>query len=470
MNNIEQNLSLGFTALNCNQQEGSPLIVLNYVNPDHRLVLPYPDGDWYLMNTAVAAARTGERVLCSKLIGGLYDYYEHLGLIPEGASIIQVGLDTKGDEASYGYPTTDPFATTDNQICFSNGSKPLVSVPTFTCEMVVEQEKRLGLTSLDRPSGFQTNNKALFRQASFGYGYRMLPGECISSWDDLEKSAQIYVDLEYGVWLKFPTGSGGDLVYHVNRTNHKNLFEGVGKIRANVLRALEQGKFTTDGNTFWPEKEFCPEGCSLVVESDARNCGEVLVNGSTQFITRKDGILSIAGHFQQITTEEGEYLGNRPLDPGKAVEALLEEQVGKVAEYSCRVNQYYGIQGVDWFLIRDKTGKIEPYTVELNSRPTANTPPVIIADKLGTNCWINTNVYTDREILDVDDYFAVVGRDLALGNTEDGLVIPQSFRTLVTKRKIFPSPNFKIMILGKNADHCDDVLNRLRVKGIRFSP
>ncbi|MDP3758802.1 MAG: hypothetical protein Q8Q86_03710, partial [Candidatus Daviesbacteria bacterium] len=151
-------------------------------------------------------------------------------------------------------------------------------------------------------------------------------------------------------------------------------------------------------------------------------------------------------------------------------EELLVEQTERVADYSCRVNQYYGIQGVDWFLVRNRTGKVESYVVELNSRPTANTPPVIIADKLGADHWINTNVYTDRDIFDIEDYFAVIGRDLALGSIEEGLVIPQSFRTLVTERAVFPSPNFKIMILGRNEKNCDGIFDKLKARGVRSSP
>lgn len=469
MTNIEKELSLGFTTLDCNQQEGNPLIFLNYVNPDHRLALPSPKGDWYLVNTAVAAVRAGERVLCSKLIDGLYDYYKQLGLIPEGASVIQVEPQVDGD-INYAYPATDPFTILDGQIYFTNRDKPLVSTTAFTCERVWCQEQNLGLKSLGRLSSFQTNNKALFRQASYEYGYRMLPGECLSSWEDLERAAQTYADLEYGVWLKFPTGSGGDLVYHVNRISLELLYEGVNRIRDNIISALNQGKFTTGGEPFWPKKEFCPEDFLLVVESDARNCGEVLINGSTQFITRKDRRLSVVGHFQQITTEQGEYLGNRPLNPMETVEKLLVEQTRSVAEYSCCVNQYYGIQGVDWFLIRDKTGKIQPYVVELNSRPTANTPPLIMATKLGAKHWVNTNIYTDRQIIDIRDYLDVIGRDLALGNIEDGLVIPQSFRTLVTRRKVFPSPDFKLLILGTSSDHCDQIIEKLSKRSIRFVP
>lgn len=467
--NIENGLSLGFTTLDCHQQEGDPLIFLNYVNPDHRLVLPFPKGDWYLVNTAVAAVQAGETVLCSRLIDGLYQYYQHLGLIPEGASIIQVEPQVDGD-VSYAYPATDPLAILSQQIHLTGGHKQLVSTTAFTCEQVWQQEKSLGLKSLDQPSSFQTNNKALFRQASHQYGYRMLPGECLRSWQDLARAAQTYRNLRHGVWLKFPTGSGGDLVDHINPVSFEYLSAGVNRARDNVIRAIDQGKFATDGNSFWPKAEFCPTGFSLVVESDARNCGEVLVNGSTQFTTRKDRRVSVIGHFQQITTEQGEYLGNRPLHPSETVARSLKEQVRRVAEYSIWTNQYYGIQGVDWFLVRDQAGTIKPYVVELNSRPTANTPPAIMAAKLGDKHWVNTNVYTDRPIMNIEDYLAVIGRDLALGNIADGLVIPQSFRTLVTRRRIFPSGDFKALILGTSWYHCDQVIAKLRHRSVRFTP
>lgn len=132
---------------------------------------------------------------------------------------------------------------------------------------------------------------------------------------------------------------------------------------------------------------------------------------------------------------------------------------------------YYGIQGIDWFLTRNNQDSMQVSVVELNSRPTANTPPLIIAEKLGAPHWINTNVYTDRPIRNIKDYIDIIGTDYAFGQpTKLGMVIPQAFRTLVRRDEIKASPNFKTIILGRDPIHCRQIVQVLSTRGIRFNP
>lgn len=466
---IEQ-LSLGHIFLDSNELHGVPVVTLNYVNPDHRLVLPYPDGDWYLRNTAVPASTCGEFIICNRLVSGLRDYYTKLGLIPNGTIIEEIEPQVDG-KAAYGFPLTDPMQAMQEQ--YFRGATPYYLVSTFWGELVSEQATRLGLRSLERPDSVITNNKAKLRRFAAVYGYDMLPGDFIREEADFIQVAQRFGHLSEGVWLKFPTGSGGDLVRFCREISAKFLKEGVHSLRSAVLRAFQQGKFGVNAEGFWPEGNIVPEGFPVVIESDARNLGEILINGSTQMVTGKSSQVRLIGHFRQITTAEGEYLGNRPYFPedDASVETLIEEQAMRVAHYNIDQNGYYGIQGVDWFLIRDRQGGLQVRVTELNSRPTANTPPVIIAGKLGARHWINTNVYTDRPIRTIDDYIQVIGEDLAYGKVDsDGLVIPQSFRTLVTDRSIFPSPNFKVLIMAATEQQCDQITDKLRGRGVRFSP
>lgn len=469
MDAMTEQLSLGGTFLESNELRGVPVVTLNYVNPDHRLVLPYPDGDWYLRNTAVAASRHGEFIICNSLVDGLKDYYKRLGLIPNGTVIKEIEPQING-VAEYGFPLTDPLESMADQYFKETTSHYLSSI--FWGRLVSEQATRLGLRALERPDSVITNNKAMLRRFATTYGYEMLSGDFIAEKEDFSKVAERFKHLSKGVWLKFPTGSGGDLVRFNRDISAESLRGGATSLRSAVLRAFQQGKFGISAEEFWPEKVVVPEGLPIVIEADARNLGEVLINGSTQLVTSRSSGIRLIGHFRQITTPEGEYLGNRQyFSEDESVERLIEEQSIRVARYNIDQNSYFGIQGVDWFLIKDHKGRLQVRVTELNSRPTANTPPVIIANKLDASHWVNTNVYTDRPIRTIDDYIQVIGENLAYGDINgDGLVIPQSFRTLVTSKSVFSSPNFKILIMGKSEERCNQVIEQLSTRGIRFSP
>ncbi len=469
MTKVESGVSLGHTALRSNNLEGEPFVTLNYVNPDHKLALPFPDGDWYLRNTAVPAISSGETVICNNLIEGLYEYYSRHGLIPQDSHIIEVEPDLNG-EVTYGYPATDPLESLSGRVKIENSDNPMYLVPTFSNDGVSRQQRALNIETINRRDSAITNNKEELRESAVRFGFQMLPGATMRSLEDVETLVQQFSSTEYGVWLKFPTGSGGDLVKRIPFVTTDEVLSGISEIRSSIERALFKGSFGRKIEELWPRDSFSPLGFGIVIESDARNLGEVVINGSTQFITSRSGMPEIIGYFDQITTDEGEYLGNRPFRPKNGSKLLVDDQVQKVANYSTESNEYFGVQGVDWFLIRDDQGKESVYVVELNSRPTANTPPYIVATKLGAENWINTNVYTDKPIQTISDYVEVIGEDLAYGNIEQGLVIPQAFRTLVTRKNIIPSPNFKVLIMGKSEERCNEIVKEMEKRKVRFRP
>ena len=468
MNQIE-NLSLTRTALGESMEPDAVGVVrLNYVSPDYRLPLPTPKGDFYLGNTSAAALQEGEVAICTTLVGGLLDYYRVFGLIPQTAQIIEV-TPAQGDRLQYGFPATDALELLRGRRIFKDDRK-LYLVPTFTNDLVREQARKLGMIMVDRPDSVLTNNKARLREANGRYGYRMLAGAVLSRFGSIAEAAKEFETPEYGIWLKFPTGSGGDLVLHLDSpVTVEQIIGGIAKLRASVSRAFDEAHFDTTIDDFWPEGALCPDSLPISLELDARNAGDIIVNGSTQFITTSDSH-EVIGHFEQITTDEGEYLGNEPYYPDDEVREEIEEQVDRVAHYNIREHGFRGIQGVDWFLI-NQAGEKRIFIDELNSRPTANTPPVIIAQKLKAPHWINTNVYTDRPVYSIDDYIATVGRDFAYGKVMvEGLVIPQSFRTLVTDSSVIASSDFKVLILGRDQAHCHAIMDTLSARGIRFHP
>ncbi len=468
---MSEKLSLGHTVLKANEVKGNPVVTLNFVNPDHRLTLPFPDGDWYLRNTAVPAVRDGETVLCTTLIPGLQEYYREVGLVSDGSHIVEVepSLDKKG---TLGYPFTDPLAGISGKVRLGSDGLGETSylVPTYTNVQTESQAASIGLGSIDRVDSVVTNNKASLRRDADKYGIPMLDGSVVESDTELVDAVKKYGSLEHGVWLKFATGSGGDLVYRVKNVSERSLRNGIHAMRGSIARAFTQGEFAVSAQDFWPQGEFAPAELPLVIESDARNEGKVLMNGSNHFVTNKDGSVQILNQFEQLLTDEGEYLGSRTFSPEGDVKQKLEDATMRAAEYNMSENSFYGIQGIDWFLMEDKNGDTQVKVVELNSRPIVSTLPVIVSEKVGAPHWINTNVYTDTDVFDINDYIDIVGRDLAFGNSEHGIVIPQAFRTLVTRSEVRPSPNFKILIMGDTPEKCAEIVDRLKQRGIRFTP
>ncbi len=492
-------LSLGRTTLYANGKDGIPVVTLNYVCAEKALPLPYPDGDWYLRNTAIPALRGNEQIVGNMLLPGLEEYYKYIGLLPKNTTSLTVipSLDREksiplihdtptlvqvepasidpGGNVDYGFPATDAFEALRREgITFGNHRIDMYAAMTYMSQPILEQTIELQLKELGQPDSHIANNKAILREAAKRFGFTILDGTIIKTLEDAEAAIREfnYDDYPYGIWLKFPTGSGGDLVYRIHELTEETLFSGVSAIRSAVMRAFEKAQFNGNVSDLWNTEDIAPRDLGgLVLEVDARNAGRVLENGSTQFVTYRNRPVEIIGHFRQLTTEEGEYLGNRPyldIDP-ETVRMIREELVG-VSAHSMRENGYYGVQGVDWFEIERPDNTVGVYITELNSRPTANTPPVIIAGKLDAEEWINTNFYTNRGIRSIDDYISIVGEDLAYGSIDKGLVVPQSFRTHVTRDQITPSEKFKGLIFGVSPHHCDAIMEVLQERGIRFTP
>jgi len=472
---VHQELSLGQTTLQANGILGTPLITGNYVSPEHRLPLPAPIGDHYLRQTFVPAVQEGEVVVCNTLVEGLLRYYKQVGLVLNDSQVIEVEPGNT-ESVPYGYPVTDPLQALVNnvQIRVDDECSPATLISTFTGPEISAQADALGLLTLEREPSSKSNSKALLRESSVAYGFSMLPGAVVRTEEELNAVLDTDWNTENGIWLKFPTGSGGDLVYRIEgKATPEALLNGIHKLREVVAQSFKEANFTMPFEEFWPSNVFVPPDLPFVVEADAKEMGEIIANGSTQIITNKNGAINTIGHFKQLTSPEtGEYLGNEPFnDIDEGMSAVVEEQVNRVGEFNMTHNRYYGIQGIDWFLMRGKDGAVNAYVVELNSRPTANTPPVIMAEKLHAPYWINTNVFTDQPIRSVDDFIDLVGPEYAYGSpTEGGMVVPQAFRTIVRRKGIEASPNFKILIMGSGPEHCREIMQLLESKKIKFRP
>lgn len=480
----------GFTleAHKFNPYSHHSFISFNYVYPDPRLPLPYPKGDWYLGQTVVvSAALNGEETpICCRLIPGVSDYYRNIGLLSQKTELIEVDPIFDRNKP-YGYPNTSPLAILamnghDISSFITPRKKPIL-VSTFMSSEVAEQAEKIGLNTLPAPDSVKPNSKAQLRSNSEKYNIPMLPGIIINGQTNLKQVVSQFKGKK--VWIKFPTGSGGDLVLPILLESATNIIDAVHIIRNSIEKAINQGNFNTLVDDFWPSGKLSPDELPLVLELDANYMGEVILNGSTQYVTRKSAETKVIGHFRQITTPDGEYLGNTslPIDSNlngnirftSQIRTLIENNIAKIALYNIQENGYYGIQGADWFLVLTNNDKLKIFIDEVNARPTANTPPVIIVDKLkkigrfSNPVWVNTNCYQDKPIKKIDDYIKLVGKELAFG-TNDSFVLPQSFRTLITGDNIIPSADFKALVIAENQQTCEQTLSKLQDNGIRFKP
>lgn len=441
-----------------------PLVVVNFDNPWN--LLSEPVGDDYLSGLAALSAGKNEAALVFTMFTGLQTYYRQEGLVDPSTEIIEVPH--RGGK-KYGFPHGDPLEQIRQEL---NGNelrdeagRRYVLVPTLAHDKVHEQARAIGVATLEQPHADRTNNKAELRAAASDYGIPLLPGRLIQHGDRLWKIAWEYRRSGHGLWLKFPTGSGGDLVYRVHQPTWGELRRAVRTVRETVHSAFEHGALGMHGEDFWPESRIAPEKFPLVVEEDARNIGEVVVLGSNHFTVSPDGI-QVNGYFRQITGPDGEFIGSEKFHPDAEIKAQIDEVTRRTGVY-CQDMGQFGVQGLDYFVVRQNDGALVTYVLELNGRPPISSYPDIIGKRVGINSWKNVNVTLPTAVESMGDFSAIIGDDLYKRGSSAGIV-PMAFRTIVDADDgTIASPHVKMVILGSEEDQ-QQIIQRLQVKGVKI--
>lgn len=444
----------------------TPLITTNFVNGGN--LLPSPYGDMYLGQLGVIAAGEGEATVTFTLLPGLLDYFRSIGLVSERTHVFEVNH--QGGSRRHGYPHGDALEQlikTPTQQWLSFNPNAFTLVPTLTGPHVKQQARDLGVRVLEQPSSDLTNNKAVLRQVKEKYGFTMLPGMALEHEEHLRTAVRQYGDTQHGIWLKFPTGSGGDLVRHVPQVTEDSIRVAISKLRETILQAHEEGALGMSGEQFWPEGKLAPEKYPLVIEEDAKDFGEVVIIGSNHFRTAPDGT-QIYGYFRQITGEEtGEFIGSERFVPDAAIQTALDTATQNVADF-LRDNGYYAIAGIDYFVVKKPNGALQVYVLELNARPIISTYPFIVGERLGINKWVNINVTLPTAVSSMEEFGEIVGDDLYKRGAANGIV-PMAFRTVVgdTDEGTLASPHCKLVILGDEKEQYA-IIARLVAKGVKI--
>lgn len=478
-------LSLGHASLEANgYRNTAPVVVNSFVTQDRRLVLSDPKDDWYLNTIIAGALRDGEIGLVTKLIPGLREHYEELGLLTSGVELIEVNSRHNGDGRSrYNHAYTDPLGLT--QTGYFNGRRATL-VSTFSGRAISDEATRVGLSVMRRPESVRTENKAVVRngEALARHGIDMLPGMLIADHVDAERAAKEYADVQSGVWMKFSLGSGGDYVTHIRQPVTIETIMGVRHKMYTMARNFFDREGFSTFDSFWPSDSFAPRNYPFVIEWDAREIG-MAIEGNSQVVTHRDGSVDVISHSDKLVTEEGSYLGSMPLRQERPHELrdFLDDAARRVGRFNNEINGYYGLLGLNWFVtetVRNGSVNYNYYLLELNTRPMITTPASIIGEKLGAGFWINTNVFTDTPIRNIQDFSGLIDRgytDLQGRTPEEriishGMVIPVGFRTIVYEDdSTVPSPDFKVLICGRDEQHAHQIRQDLESSGkISFTP
>lgn len=406
-------------------------------------VYPTPDGDAYLSTAGLTASAIDGITLSVQTPEGFIDHQREVGILPDSTRVIQRPI-TITHPDKIGYPASDPLALLHREGFRFNddGQSPLL-VSIFESPEVRREAQEVGLSLLGRPDSTLTNNKARLRQFAEKYGIKMFPGIVVNTWDELHGFANQHAGEQS--WMKVSIGSGGDLVKRVHSTSSESVVEATRQMRKTVVQAFERGEFSQSVEEFWPEGDVSPVGFPNVIEEDAGVEGDIVVNGSNCFVTNIDGSVDYIGTFQQVTTEDGEYMGSRLYDPGDEVAAQIHEQTLNIARFNSEENGYYGMAGADFMVIKDADGKLHVRIIEVNSRPPISAYPAIMAHNLGAEIdgyqseqatWENINLSSQRPIDNSIKIPDLIGQDLAFGvRDEEGnvlhQVIPIAVRSLV---------------------------------------
>lgn len=444
-------------------------------------VYPTPNGDAYLSTAGLVASERGGTTITVETPPGYVDHLREIGVLPEDTHVLQRPI-TITDPEKVGHPASDPLSLMISEGHLFNGEQ---YVSIFENPEIRRQVEEAGLSLLGRPDSTIANNKARLRQFAEQYGIDMLPGKVVESWDDLYRFAEHHKGEK--AWMKVSIGSGGDLVLPVRHLSRTTAEEATGKMRQTVTQAFEKAEFSMTADEFWPEGEVSPIGFPNVIEEDASVEGEIVINGSNFFVTKQDGSVEYLGTFQQITSPDGEFMGSRLYHPDDDVMDKIREQTERFAEFNMRENGYFGIQGMDFFVMRDSHGRARVRPIEGNSRPPISSYPEILMRNLRTeqdgydspeSTWDNINLVsrtqmgTDAKVADI------IGKGLAFGIKDSAgkvlrQVIPLATRALVTKNgdgesRVVPSDRAKWFIYGANKDQKEMAIRELASHGVIF--
>ena len=362
--------------------------------------------------------------------------------------------------------------------------KQPVLITTFSDQKTRKKANSAGLNMIQSADPILVNSKILFHKLSKKFKYKTCSAYIVQKEKDIELVVKMLPDSKYGAWVK-SDGSGGDTVVYVSKITKNSIKSAIKEIHYTILDSLrDTGLTDAEKGRIIKTKSLIPNS-GIVVESDVRNYGEVIINGSNIVSTNKNGKIELLGLYSQITNN-GAFCGSRNLFDDsdlqqflldkkisqKQILELLKENAHSVAKAMLNLD-YFGIHGQDFFVVYTSNNELKIFNTEINARISNSGVAHMAAMKVGVSHFLMLNIRKKNGYCNTLDDFkkmATFGSVDYLNNPpQDGAIWPMAFKAMWKKVKddhvlIEPSEFVRVLILGDNSQTIDEISKKLNTR------
>lgn len=450
------------------------------------------EGDTYLNMLAACAIGEQERAVTLRLIPGLREYYERMGLLQPG-QLIEVDATISYDQTDN--PQVKPFPNGDVITQLANAGVKFDQSVLFSLTFATEQTRE-ALKAMNAEVMQQTDHniatKAHLHEHAAQYGIPMCKGMVVHTPADIGTLLEKFGNVEKGVWRKLVKSSGGDGTDKITQMTVETVTQSIQKAVDLLQTALEINDYSALSLNDLVNDEGIPhEG--LVFEIDAANyipegtSGNVLIC-SNMIVIGEEKVQVLNDYVQD--TRDGVYYGSRPLTLTPAEKQMVDQHMGAIGRYGINELQHQGIAGIDYALIYQDVevdGEIQKKLIdvrilEVNWRDpiSGNAQQVmdhirLLHDRIdmqqqseyGMGTFLNVNFELPEDIRTFEDIEKWIGRDLLYGSISKGMVIPIACRTITSGDEQIVSSKFKGLIIGEDEEQVNRIKIELQSRGIR---
>ncbi|PKL36683.1 hypothetical protein CVV38_02140 [Candidatus Peregrinibacteria bacterium HGW-Peregrinibacteria-1] len=445
----------------------------------HLHPVPLAEADQYLNFAPLAfpgsGNNAGEMAVMFEPLRGSYEYLERVGVHQRGADerffFLEKEKGTSAPDGDVEFHFMDIIRRNIGYYRERFGKLGFLPIfPSRHSEIIAELTGMELLNS--EKAGYGANNKASLRLNADKYGYqvteglqyeRLNNGEMVGLYNNVLDNIEGYIAAGKDVWVKYPTGSGGDLVVPLRHAKLKD--KGSREIRQQAKDALVKiaynvllsrvGKGSIAVPSFEEVMKVLEVG-GLVVETGLEGNFK---NYNVQGVVGRNGEFTEVNMSEQLTSPEGAYLGNmvRPVEEySEKTRVAVWQAMRQLSEYLHKEVGANMLFGADILVDENDVATV----IDLNGRFNGSTSQKLIAAHLDVPYSLNVNINlpfvpeTFQEILDC------LGADILFDGRKEFGVLPKLPRrgTRVVK----------VDILGQDPSDIEKVRMAMTRRGVQL--
>lgn len=415
-------------------EEGRARVMPLYVDPT-------PLDSWAISQLVLMTAQKDEIALVPRPIDGAYEYGLREGLIAPG-QVVPLDLTPARGHTSEDLDLLRLAAKLPSSVRETLEGKAFVSA--FSTPFIRERAKKLGLSPIQKgDSVFADDKRSLLRNAA-EYGIATCPHVEVT--DNFKFNCVPRYFSRYGAWLKLSQAMGGCGIVHLKPGfGEEELLQGLQVLRKDVIAGMVASKAFTKGSAarIWPEGARAPTHYGVTLEVDASMFGTKLLTGSSVLSIDESGRQVTSAYFQQMLTDQGEFLGSGLLDVtarfGPKVLSILQDQSARIAKLCAEKLNFAGVCGIDFIVLETKEGELEVRIIELNARPPISATSFILgSQKLKATAWRAPYLISRAPLVAMDqleELLTINGKNLTRSDPDSGRITPLHFGTICTRKR-----------------------------------